>query len=62
MKFSVAPESTNMIASALFDFKCMKNLTVIDFLLDINTLEVWLCLIKANLIKLCENPVVPPSC
>jgi hypothetical protein len=62
MKFSVAPESTKASASALFDFECMKNWTVIDFLLDINTLEVWLCLIKADLIKLCENPVVPPSC
>jgi hypothetical protein len=61
MKFSVAPESTSVIDSALFNFKCMKNLTVIDFLLNINTLEVWLRLIKADLIKLCENPVVPPS-
>ena len=62
MKFSVAPELTNAIDLALFGFECMKNLTVIDFLLDINTLEVWLHLIKADLIKLCENPTVPPSC
>jgi hypothetical protein len=62
MKFSVAPESTNAIDSALFNFECMKNLMVINFLLDINTLEVRLHLIKADLIKLCENPVVPSSC
>jgi hypothetical protein len=62
MKFSVVPESTSAIDLALFEFKCMKNLTVINFLLDINTLEVWLCLIKADFIKLCENPVDPPSC
>jgi hypothetical protein len=57
INFSVASESTDVIALALFDFESMKNQMVIDFLLNINTLEVWLCLIK-----LCENPAVPPSC
>jgi hypothetical protein len=61
MKFSVAPKSTSATDSALFNFKCMKNLTVINFLLDINISEVWLSLIKANLIKLYENPVVSSS-
>jgi len=63
MKFSVAPESMRAIASALFDFECMKNRNVIDFLLDIYTFEVCLRLINADLIKLWENPelVLCPS-
>jgi hypothetical protein len=51
MKFSVAPESTRVRASALFDLVCIKKRTVIDFLLDIYTSEVWVCLISADLIK-----------
>ena len=62
MKFSVAPESTNTIDLALFDFECMKKRTVINFLLDIYTSVVGLCLISANLIRLEENPVLLPSC
>ena len=62
IKFSVAPESTNTIDSALFDFKCMKKQTVINFLLDIYTYVVSLHLISADLIRLEENPVLLPSC
>ena len=61
IKFSVAPESTNAIDSALFDFECMKKQTVIDFLLDIYTSVVGLCLISADLIRLEENPILLPS-
>jgi len=57
MKFLVAPESMRAIALALFDFECIENRKVIDFLLDIYTFEVCLCLISAVLIKLWENPV-----
>ena len=62
IKFSVAPESTNAIDLALFDFKCMKKWTVINFLLNIYTSIVDLCLISADLIRLEENPVLLPSC
>jgi len=58
MKFLVAPESMRAIASALFDFECMKNHNVIDFLLDMYTFEVCLRLINAVLIKLWENPAI----
>jgi hypothetical protein len=51
MKFSIAPESRSAMVLALFDFKCMKDWMVIDFLFDINTSVVWVCLISANLIK-----------
>jgi hypothetical protein len=51
MKFSVAPESTRARALALFDLVCIKKWTVIDFLLDICTSEVWVHLISADLIK-----------
>ena len=61
IKFSVAPKS-NAIDSALFNFECMKKQTVIDFLLNIYTSVVGLCLISANLIRLEENPVLLPSC
>ena len=62
MKFSVAPKSTNAINSALFDFKCTKKWTVINFLLNIYTSVVGLHLISADLIRLKENPVLLPSC
>jgi hypothetical protein len=61
MKFSVAPKSTSVIDSALSDFECMKKQTVIDFLLNICTSVVSLCLISTNLIRLEENPVLLPS-
>jgi hypothetical protein len=61
IKFSVAPKSTNMIDLALFDFECIKKWTVIDFLLDIYTSVVSLCLISADLIRLEENPALLPS-
>jgi hypothetical protein len=51
MKFSVAPESRSATALALFDFKCIKDWMVIDFLFDINTSVVWVRLISADLIK-----------
>jgi hypothetical protein len=51
MKFSVAPELMRASALALFDFVCMKNRTVIDFLLNIYTFKVWVHLISADLIK-----------
>jgi hypothetical protein len=40
IKFSVAPESSRAMASALFDFECMKVRMVIDFLFDINTFVI----------------------
>jgi hypothetical protein len=46
MKFSVTPESRSAMVSALFNFKCIKDRMVIDFLFDINTSIVWVCLIK----------------
>jgi hypothetical protein len=51
IKFSVAPESNRATALALFDLEWRKVRMVIDFLFDINTFEVWLCLISADLIK-----------
>jgi hypothetical protein len=60
IKFSVAPESTNAMDSALFDFECTKKQIVIDFLLNIYTSVVGLCLISADLIRLEENPVLLP--
>jgi hypothetical protein len=51
MKFSVAPESSRVTASALFDLEWRKVRMVIDFLFDINTFEVFVCLISADLIK-----------
>jgi hypothetical protein len=51
IKFSVAPESNSAMASALFDFKCIKDQMVIDFLFDINAFVICVCLISADLIK-----------
>src|SRR5579863_5354934 len=59
IKFSVAPESTRAIASALFARECIKKWTVIDFLADKYTLLLF-CLTKADLIKLIENPPILP--
>jgi hypothetical protein len=47
----MAPESNNATVLALFDFECMNERMVIDFLFDINTFVVWAHLISANLIK-----------
>jgi hypothetical protein len=60
MKFSVTPESNRAMALALFDLVCRKVRRVMDFLFDINTFEVWVCLISADLIKQVENPVTIP--
>jgi hypothetical protein len=51
MKFLVAPESNRAMALALFDLEWRKVRMVMDFLFDINTFEVWVCLINADLIK-----------
>jgi hypothetical protein len=40
MKFSIAPKSRSATVSALFDFECIKDRMVIDFLFDINTFVV----------------------
>jgi len=52
----VAPELRRDIVSALFVFKWIKTWTVIDFRVDMYTLEL-LGLISADLIRLRENPV-----
>src|SRR6266404_7402495 len=57
-KFSVAPESSRDMVSALFEFEWIKTRTVIDFRADMYTLEL-LGLISADLIRLRENPVAP---
>ncbi len=54
----MAPESRRDIVSALFEFEWIKTRTVIDFRVDMYTLEL-LGLISANLIRLRENPVGP---
>src|SRR6266404_755575 len=57
-KFSVAAESRRDKVSALFEFEWIKTWTVIDFRVDMYTLEL-LGLISADLIRLRENPVGP---
>ena len=57
MKFLIAPESSNVMVSALLLSECMNNCSVIDFCAEINTLDAILLLIKAKLIRLRENPV-----
>ncbi len=52
----MAPESSRDIVSALFEFEWIKTWTVIDFRVDMYTLEL-LGLISADLIRLRENPV-----
>ena len=48
----VTDRNTNSaMASALFDFKCIKDQMVIDFLFDINAFIICVCLISADLIK-----------
>src|SRR5258708_4063507 len=60
MKFSVAPESTSAIASALLAMEWTKNRRVIDFRVDRYTSPLLLCLINADLIRLWENPHLLP--
>ena len=61
MKFSVAPESTRAIVSALFAIEWTVNHIVIDFLADIYTLLLLVHLISADLIKHLENPERAPT-
>ena len=61
MKFSVAPESTRAIVSALFTIEWTVNHIVIDFLADIYTLLLLVRLISADLIKHLENPEKAPT-
>ena len=56
IKFSVAPESSSTIVSALFDLKCIKMHSIIDFQLDINTSWSRYRLSSADLIRLLQNP------
>jgi len=55
MKFSVAPESNRVMVSALFDLKCKKTRSVMDFRFDINTSWTQYRLISADLIRHLEN-------
>src|SRR5258707_7515528 len=61
IKFSVAPESTSAIASALFATEWTKNRSVIDFHAERYTSLLLLCLISADLIRQFENPHLSPS-
>src|SRR5712692_486958 len=61
MKFSVAPESTSAIASALFATEWTKNQSVIDFCAKRYTSPLLPCLISADLIRQFENPHLFPS-
>src|SRR5216684_7589255 len=61
MKFSVAPESTSAITSALFATEWTKNRSVIDFRAKRYTSPLLPCLISADLIRQFENPHLSPS-
>ncbi len=52
----MAPKLRSDMVSALLAFKWIKMWTVIDFRVDMYTLEL-LGLVSANLIRLRENPV-----
>ena len=56
MKFSVAPESSKAVVSALLDSEWMYARTVIDLHIDMYTFVLSLFLIKAELIRRRENP------
>src|SRR5580693_5857373 len=56
MKFSVAPLSSKAVVSALLVSECIKQCIVIDFRMEIYTLSLLLCLIRADLIRHWENP------
>ena len=56
MKFLVAPLSNRVVVSALLVSECIKQCIVIDFRIEIYTLSLLLCLIRANLIRHWENP------
>ncbi len=58
MKFSVAPESNSVIVLALFDLKCVKMHSIIDFRFEINTSWPRYHLSRADLIRLLQNPPV----
>src|SRR5258708_4762020 len=60
MKFSVAPESTSAIASALFATEWTKSRSVIDFRAERYTSPLLPCLISADLIRQFENPHLSP--
>src|SRR5216684_6925001 len=61
MKFSVAPESTSAITSALFATEWTKNRSVMDFRVERYTSPLLPCLISADLIRQFENPHLSPS-
>src|SRR5258708_38274641 len=61
MKFSVAPESTSAITSALFAMEWTKNRSVIDFHAERYTSPLLPCLISTDLIRQFENPHLSPS-
>src|SRR5258708_1865932 len=61
MKFSVVPESTSAIASALLAMEWTKNRSVIDFRAERYTSPLLLCLISTDLIRQFENPHLSPS-
>ena len=56
MKFSVAPESSRAMVSALFNLECTKMRSVIDFWFEINTSWSRYRLISADLIRHLEDP------
>jgi hypothetical protein len=56
MKFSVALLSNRAVVSALLVSECIKQCIVIDFHIEIYTLSLLLCLIRADLIRHWENP------
>ena len=60
MKFSVAPESSRAMVSALFDLECIKMHSIIDFRAEINTSWSRYCLSSADLIRQRENPPFSP--
>ena len=56
----MAPLSRRAIPSALLVDECKKNQIVIDFRADIYTFVELLCLTRADLIRLRENPCLGP--
>src|SRR5260370_30461941 len=60
MKYSVAPESTRTIVTALFTTEWTKNRSVIDFCAKRYTSPLLPCLISTNLIRQFENPHLSP--
>src|SRR3984893_5407765 len=58
MKFSVAPESSSVLISALLDAVCTYALMVIDFLSDRYTRSSVPLLIQAAQIRAFKNPIL----